>query len=1520
MQRHLRLYLLLLVCLLPVGTLAQLTQVPAWYGWHNPALTYARIVTNIDGMYLVPADSILAQVSALNGATASELKLYFEGQQVPMHVGQGSNPGNDPTRFDAGDWIEFFGRQADASVDSFLFRDPDTGAHVPDAMPVPKLALASKETSFFLTSSFGPGMRYEVIDGRGTGAPVDNVYRAEVEFLIFSYNETTRVWGLGSVYNRGTLIGNDYKYFLSSEYSPGEGLAGIRTRTSASVATRTINLDTRYSLAAGTETRPPVARLRYSTDNLTQHNLRITMPNRTRQWDFTNVGIQVRSESLTLAQSDLRNASNNTQFVFDPQTTGASTPIIGAFSLEFDSRTDFLNATRASLFEYTPGGTGTRRLLTRGFLLPATDSVFLFDLTNRRRVRGSNNAGTLNATTRDLAFQFPASNPARLRIVGQNGFRRPMRVLPGRFANLAQPDNGADLLIVSYPKAAASANAYAEYRRTEAPLHSRMSVQVVFMDEVLNEFGYGIQASEPLRQFLRYVYENWQRKPKYILFWGDMYQPDNQDYIPAYGYPPSDFLMLTGYRLDRNDMLPWAALGRVTVQTNADGFAYLNKVKEYESMPYDPAWMREALHLGGGYSTLEQQTIQFYLRDRMAPTFSRQPLNGIVDYFQNTSGAALTAQARNEVATYTRNRLNQGVTALTLFGHAAATEFDLFPQSTYLDMNNPGKYPMTFQLGCFSGDFTSGSNTFGERYMKEVGKGAITFTAMTGEGDINMLGEYMGIIYNLMYGDSIGRPIGNIKKRAYEQLVTAIPGDFRRLAHAHQFLLQGDPCLRQRVPTQPDLAASTADLIIGPDDLLATTDSIEVQYVIKTEGLSPTDSVRYQLRHFVTQTGVTTTIGRRHWLVGRMDTLRHVFRRNGANWAGQNTISLTLDPLNEQTEISEENNEANVELNLESNVALPIYPQNHARLASDTLSVIAGTFGGPSPNPQSYDFQLATAPDFTAPLASETIIGSTTGAAWRLPTLSANQLYWWRARLTGNATWTTRSFRHVPGARGWRQATTDEFRRNSLQNLTYNTGTGRFAFGSGNRSGSFNAGVLGPVKNWGQLSVTFDSPDAPGSTTEWLDIRVFGRRRDGTDSLALRVQGRNLSVVRNLASVLDAARFPTARLDIRVADTTGGTPIQPVSWEVDFEPLVTDAALDPLINFSLDSTNVREGQPVNLQFAVRNLSPQAMADSIPVQVLIQPEGQNRRLLLDRRIAPLGPMANTTVTYTVPTTAPVGARNTLLVQLHPSYVPGVDAFSLNNQYSTELRVRGDRTDPLLDVTVDGRHVMNGERVSPLPNVLAELRDDNQFQLLTDTTALEMFLNRVDSIPEARRLSYSNGELNFTPASTTGGNAARVAYRPLQPLADGQYELTVQGYDVRGNAAGTTPVMVQFEVRNRTAASHVLNYPNPFTTSTRFLYTINGTDVPEVFQIHIHTITGKLVKVIDLKALGEAQLGTRLTDYAWDGTDEFGDRLANGVYLYRVIMRLPNGQEVPIEDETGNTSRFFKNGWGKMYLMK
>ena len=79
----------------------------------------------------------------------------------------------------------------------------------------------------------------------------------------------------------------------------------------------------------------------------------------------------------------------------------------------------------------------------------------------------------------------------------------------------------------------------------------------------------------------------------------------------------------------------------------------------------------------------------------------------------------------------------------------------------------------------------------------------------------------------------------------------------------------------------------------------------------------------------------------------------------------------------------------------------------------------------------------------------------------------------------------------------------------------------------------------------------------------------------------------------------------------------------------------------------------------------------------------------------------------------------------------------------------------------------------------------------------------------------------------------------------------------------------------------------------------------------------TITGKMVREIGMEELGPIHIGRNITQYAWDGKDDHGDRLANGVYLY--VLQQILAERALMKNPT-DADQYFKKGWGKMYLMR
>jgi hypothetical protein len=133
------------------------------------------------------------------------------------------------------------------------------------------------------------------------------------------------------------------------------------------------------------------------------------------------------------------------------------------------------------------------------------------------------------------------------------------------------------------------------------------------------------------------------------------------------------------------------------------------------------------------------------------------------------------------------------------------------------------------------------------------------------------------------------------------------------------------------------------------------------------------------------------------------------------------------------------------------------------------------------------------------------------------------------------------------------------------------------------------------------------------------------------------------------------------------------------------------------------------------------------------------------------------------------------------------------------------------------------------------------------------------------------------------------AGKVRY-PFKDLASGPHTLTFKVWDVFNNSSEASTDFVVSESAEL-ALDHVLNYPNPFTTKTTFMFEHNRPFTTMDVQVQIYTVSGKLIKTLSDRITPE---GYRSDKIQWDGLDDFGDKIGKGVYVYRLRVQTTDGQ--------------------------
>ncbi len=457
---------------------------------------------------------------------------------------------------------------------------------------------------------------------------------------------------------------------------------------------------------------------------------------------------------------------------------------------------------------------------------------------------------------------------------------------------------------------------------------------------------------------------------------------------------------------------------------------------------------------------------------------------------------------------------------------------------------------------------------------------------------------------------------------------------------------------------------------------------------------------------------------------------------------------------------------------------------------------------------------------------------------------------------------------------------------------------------------------IGPSRGWSELHWDQQSLDAVvGKDSTFIDI--IGITPGGNEVPLPAFSGISAGNYDVNISAIDAVLYPKIKLRAYVQDDSLFTPPQIRRWQV-FHQGVPEFALNPNKFFSINRDTLQEGDDLEVKMAVENVGDLA-ADSLLMGYYLFDDARNRHELPYLRYKPLAVGDTAIVTAKVNTLSYAGL-NALWLEANIGNDQS-EYYRFNNLAEIPFRVTRDITNPVLDVTFDGTHIMNGDIVSSKPLIRIKLKDENPFLAIDDTSDWQVFLK--DPSGTSKKLGFESSAcsglgtefMKWCPGSAQG-NVFSIEYNPSL-LVDGIYELSAQATDASGNLSGTGSFKINFEVINKSTITEVINYPNPFSTSTRFVFTLTGSEVPDDFRIQIMTVRGTVVREIGRDELGPIRIGRNITEFAWNGKDEFGDQLANGVYLYRVMTRI-NG--VGVEKRESEADKYFVKGWGKMYLMR
>jgi hypothetical protein len=453
--------------------------------------------------------------------------------------------------------------------------------------------------------------------------------------------------------------------------------------------------------------------------------------------------------------------------------------------------------------------------------------------------------------------------------------------------------------------------------------------------------------------------------------------------------------------------------------------------------------------------------------------------------------------------------------------------------------------------------------------------------------------------------------------------------------------------------------------------------------------------------------------------------------------------------------------------------------------------------------------------------------------------------------------------------------------------------------------GSITSKAFGPAKIWSQLNFNFKESDI--SPNSKFHISVIGIKTNGDDSLIYK----NITNTGYDLSAINANRFPYLKLQINMEDSAKRSPQQFGFWQLIASP-IAEAKLAPNIAFSIKNNPIEEGDSLQIELGIENISA-VLYDTSNLNIKILDDARIIKYESNISIKPLLAFSNSKLLTKIPTLG-LQANNQLQFSLNNDRKINELTY-LNNYISNNFLVKNDKSNPYIDVTFDGIKIMNGDIVSATPLINITSADNNKYILQKDTVLFNVMIRKPNNF-DYERVNLNANEIQFIPA-TDYNNKASILYKPTQ-LEDGKYGIKIQATDAVGNKAGNNEYEIEFTIVNKSSISNFFPYPNPGTTNIRFVFTLTGSKTPDDLLIRIMTVSGKVVKEITKQEFGNIKFGNNISEYAWDGNDMYGDRLANGVYLYQVFTRI---NQKNIENmKSISTDKYFTEGTGKIYLMR
>ncbi len=411
------------------------------------------------------------------------------------------------------------------------------------------------------------------------------------------------------------------------------------------------------------------------------------------------------------------------------------------------------------------------------------------------------------------------------------------------------------------------------------------------------------------------------------------------------------------------------------------------------------------------------------------------------------------------------------------------------------------------------------------------------------------------------------------------------------------------------------------------------------------------------------------------------------------------------------------------------------------------------------------------------------------------------------------------------------------------------------------KKGAAVSPIFGPAKQWSLAHIDLSLPDS----SCFANIQLMGRKSNlGQDDILAEIH----SSADLLLDTISATEYPYLYF---TTDFERSQPhVSPIlkEWNISFTPAPEFALLS---NATIVPEKVLRGDTATYSFTVKNIARRSISNAAVLAVKMQPlTGLGIMQEAQLAIPPLAPDEEIKISNSI-STDEASNVNGIYGVADPSGSSD-ELYKFNNNRYLQLRVVEDSIPPYVEVFADSVSIANGDVVAPETHFDIIVHDNSRLPI--DSANLRVRLNRFLQ-PDTNTSNVSFSHINN---GTTA--RARLSFLSRKTLEIGDNLLTVIAQDATANR---DTLRLTLNVVLNGSVSEISIVPHPINSIGKIRYRYKGQMQDAPVTVNIFNQQGRKIRTLS----SVARIG--MNEIAWDGSDENGDNVPTGVYIFALDIK-------------------------------